>query len=129
MSEQVEVKKNADYVFEQLVLKEKENEDTGRIEKTCQLYTLQFDVETYMNEYPCTICKNITERHDFIKIRNQFYNKCKRSGVTVGPIGLEVGQPWIKILSKKKLIKAQVVQYLKDKKQVPEANIGLWLVS
>jgi len=129
MTEQEQIKKHGDYIYEKLVLREKENEDTGLMEKTCQLYTLEFDAETFMNEYPCPTCKNVTDRHEFILRKGQWFNRCKKTKIVVLLGSFELGQPWVKIISKKKMSKFDVVQYLRKNKIVPEPNIALFLIS
>jgi hypothetical protein len=129
MTETEQIKKHGDYIFEKLVLKTKIDEDTDREVKVCQLYTLEFDAETFMNEYPCPICKNMTSKHEFPIRRNQVFNRCKASKIVILLGSFELGQPWIKIIGKKKMSKADVVQYLRKNKQVPEPDVALFLVS
>lgn len=130
-TEQIEEKKHThgDYVYEKLVLREKENEDTGRIEKTCQLYTLEFNADEFMNQNPCPLCKNLASRHEFIKRKNQWFNRCKASKIVVLLGSFELGQPWIKVISKKKMSKGDVVRYLRDNKQIPDPDVAIFLIT
>lgn len=128
MSEQ-ETKTHKDFMFEKLVLREKEDEDTGRIQKTCYLYKLEFDPETFMNIFPCPMCKNVTSKHEFILRKGQWFNKCKRSGIITLLGSFELGDDYVKILSKKKMSKYEVVQYLRKNKIVAEPDVALFLVS
>lgn len=108
---------------------------TGMKSEVCYLVTLEFDAKKFFDKFPCKLCKDKTfENHKLKKglSGNGIWNVCNLTGISTGELALfdEYNQPlpWVKIVSEKRMVKKQVLEYLKKNRIVPEPSITMWLL-
>jgi len=114
--------------LEKIFLIDGKDPDTGLETKIPMLYELEFLEEKYMENNPCIYCHSDVKKHIFKLTHNKISEYCKFTRATKLPISCNLGDPWVKVISKKQLNKFELAKHYYDTKTTPEPQIALYLL-